>query len=117
MVGSPSPVEINCQICEENQEIGPSHCFSVSAIRKSRDGGCWLCSTVLDAVDIIRPGWTSDHLTDRRICYNRWDGSDGCDLWFNLYAQDEWIDRFFLYQHQGMPFCPLTSLACIKQRK
>lgn len=116
MVGSPSPGEINCQVCEKSRKSDFPRTFSVVAIRKSRDGGCWLCSTVLDAVDILRPGWTSDHLTDGFVRYDPRRFHGDCDLRFEIHTQNEQIDSFHLYQHQGMTFCPLTSLALIWQK-
>jgi len=81
---------MECWICEETKKsLYGRHC-SVAELRKSRRKGCWLCSTVLDAVDIFRPSWTSDHFTDGTISCNRRPGTDGTQIYVDLHVLDDW---------------------------
>jgi hypothetical protein len=66
---------MTCRICEENKQnrlqSPEGRPRSVDEFQESRRDGCWLCSTVLDAVDVFQPGWTSDHVSDGMIaCAN-----------------------------------------------
>jgi hypothetical protein len=91
-----------CYICQDGKldEYPNGRDLTVDQLRWPSEW-CWFCSTVLDAIDIFRPGWTSDHLTDGKIsCINR-----GGKVVVRLSARDDY-SRFFLYQHQGMSVAP-----------
>src|SRR3569833_2812236 len=101
-------MEMECPICEENRRSDRkpwSRRFSVEKYRKSRDGGCAMCSLVLDAVDAFQPTWAADNLDDGHI--TDYGGSSG-DRWVKLFVLGLWIHQLFVFLQLGASRLPGT---------
>jgi hypothetical protein len=89
---------MECSICKDNELKTWGRRSSITELLEARRSGCWFCSTVLDAVDVFKPGWTSEHYTDGWISSN----SHHVERWFDLGVLDDWTETFRLYQHARM---------------